>query len=122
MERPMTGHILFVRFFAGYTPAFLYHRFVSLPDDKVASALEAMCNEWNQNSRNRKRLQKWRAEQLRAETRSRKESAKEVQRWDAGTLARPGINWQLPPPPRSTREILTDRPPPTLRTGPASFD
>jgi hypothetical protein len=70
---------------------------------------------------NRERLQTMRDEAYRAAVEGRVEWAKKVRLWEQGTLARPGVNWRLPPKPRSIKKILAERPPPVLTTGPASF-
>jgi hypothetical protein len=81
----MSGGIVFVRFFPGYTTSFLFDRFVRLKDDAIGGAVEALCKEWWRKPSNRRRVQTSRTEM---ELRQRE--------WAQGALARPGKNWCVP--------------------------
>src|SRR5262245_54486659 len=81
----MPGFVISVRFFPWYSAAFPYEHFDKVPDDAVGAALEALCQEWWSKPANRKRLEAWRRERNEA-----------TRAWNAGALARPGVNSTVP--------------------------
>jgi hypothetical protein len=81
----MLGHIVFVRFFLGYSEPFPFERFVHLNDNEIKGALEALRKEWLSEPANVRRLE---ASRLELEERQRT--------WSQSFLARPGRQSVVP--------------------------
>lgn len=83
----MSGHIVFVRFFLGYSDSFPFDRFLRLPDGSgaIEAAMEALRKEWWRKRANQNRYAESQAE---LEGRRRK--------WREVALAQPSRNTHLP--------------------------
>lgn len=102
----MSGYVVFVRFFPGYTESFPFQRFANLNDDDIKGAVDALRKEWWKDPANRRQVQV-----------SRKETEERVREWNQAALARPGVNRSLP-----WQEAPEGAGAPALRTGTPSLE
>lgn len=82
----MSAHIVFVRFFAGYSDEFPYRRILQLDDLSIPDGIESICKKWVGKPANRTRLKAWRTKQKEIRTQTEQKSRE----WNGGCVARPG--------------------------------
>jgi hypothetical protein len=88
----VAGHIVFVRFFPGYSDSFPYDRFLGIKGEQIAETVAALCDEWWKNPTNRTRLREARSGQTPEELELRKRQ----KQWSKAGLARAGRTLGLP--------------------------
>jgi hypothetical protein len=88
----VAGHIVFVRFFPGYSDTFPYDRFLSVKDEQIAPTVAAICDEWWKNPANRTRLKTARSKRTPEELLLEKRR----KQWSKGGLARAGRTLNVP--------------------------
>src|SRR5262249_23516963 len=102
----MPGHVVFVRFFLGYSDAFPFDRFLHLPDRHLDDAVEAFRKEWWTQDEKRVAYEKWYAD-------FRQHTLDRLKQWQSQITTRPTTQPTpttptRPPtgPPRNLDEIL----------------
>jgi hypothetical protein len=100
----MSGHIVFVRFFPGYSGAFPYDRIAHLKDKEINAALESLSQRWWNEPANRESIKTFRAKV----EEGRNALELRVLEWEQAHLARPGMNRCAPE--ETTPEVDTPQP------------